>query len=86
MVWSLTVPLVALAAYAARSVATSTPRTATNAQTSYTLLYQNSLNATDDAHHIGAILLDASTQLAGASACAAIGESLITNAVLKAHS
>jgi hypothetical protein len=86
MVWSLTVPLVALAAYTARSAATTTPRTATNAQTSYTLLYQNNLNATDDANHIGAILLDANTQLAGSSACTAVGESLITQAAVKAHS
>lgn len=58
----------------------------TNAKTSLTLLYQNNLNATDDVNHIGAILLDAMTHSAGAAACAAIGESLISEAAVKSHS
>ncbi|KAK4541604.1 hypothetical protein LTR36_007901 [Oleoguttula mirabilis] len=58
----------------------------TNANTSLTLLYQNNLNATDDVNHIGAILLDAMTQSAGAAACAAIGETLLSEAAIKSHS
>ncbi|KAK5113862.1 hypothetical protein LTR85_010395 [Meristemomyces frigidus] len=58
----------------------------TNANTSLTLIYQNNLNATDDVNHIGAIVLDAMTQTAGAAACAAIGETLLTQAAIKSHS
>jgi hypothetical protein len=87
MAWSLTVPLVALAAFAARTAAaaTGTAPTLANAKSSLTLLYQNNLNATDDQNHIGAILLDANTLSGGATACAAIGESLISKASIKAH-
>lgn len=48
MAWSLAVSVVALAAYAARTSAV-----ATNSATSLTLLYQNNLNSTDDANHVG---------------------------------
>lgn len=57
----------------------------TNADTSLTFIYQNNLNASDDVNHIGAILLDPMTSSAGAKACAALGESLITEASLKSH-
>ncbi|KAK3064008.1 hypothetical protein LTR53_018666, partial [Teratosphaeriaceae sp. CCFEE 6253] len=40
-----------------------------NAGTSLTLVYQNNLNASDDANHIGAIVLDSMTSTAGAAAC-----------------
>ena len=56
-----------------------------NAKTSMTLLYQNNLNFTDDANHIGTILLDEMTSLKGAAACSAIGESLLSEAAIKAH-
>jgi len=55
----------------------------TNSGTSLTLLYQNNLNASDDVNHISAILLDSMTLTAGAAACAAIGESLLTEAAIK---
>lgn len=57
-----------------------------NVQTSFTLLYQNNLNASDDANHIGAILLDPMTARDGAAACSAIGETLLTEAALEEHS
>ncbi|KAK0280728.1 hypothetical protein LTR35_007754 [Friedmanniomyces endolithicus] len=57
----------------------------TNSGTSLTLLYQNNLNASDDVNHISAILLDSMTSTAGAAACAAIGESLLTEAAIKNH-
>lgn len=57
----------------------------TASQTSLTFLYNNNLNFTDDANHIGAILLDPSHPSAAASACSAIGETLLTQAALKAH-
>ncbi|TKA61436.1 hypothetical protein B0A55_11600 [Friedmanniomyces simplex] len=59
--------------------------TLSNAGTSLTLLYQNNLNASDDVNHIGAILLDSMTLTAGAAACAAIGETLLTEAAIKNH-
>lgn len=56
-----------------------------NAHTSLTFIYQNNLNFTDDVNHIGAILLDPMTIQDGATACAAIGETLITEAAIKNH-
>jgi carboxylesterase type B len=57
-----------------------------NAKTSLTLLYQNNLNLTDDANHIGAILLDPQSSFSAAEArCSALGESLLTKAALQAH-
>ena len=57
-----------------------------NTNSSLTLLYQNNLNFTDDVNHIGAILLDPTTPLAGAQACAALGETLLTQAAIQNHS
>ncbi|MCJ1291316.1 hypothetical protein MMC34_002859 [Xylographa carneopallida] len=57
----------------------------TNSQTSYTFLFQNNLNATDDYNHVGAILLDSMSQTAAAAACAAIGETLISMSTLQIH-
>jgi hypothetical protein len=57
----------------------------TNAKTSLTLLYQNNLNASDDANHVGAILLDSMNEKNGAAACAAIGETLLSRATIQAH-
>ncbi|MCJ1405841.1 hypothetical protein MMC11_009071, partial [Xylographa trunciseda] len=58
---------------------------ATNSQTSYTFLFQNNLNATDDYNHVGAILLDSMSQNASGPACAAIGEALISMSTLQTH-
>jgi len=57
----------------------------TNAQTSLTLLYQNNLNFTDDVNHIGTIVLDPMTATNGAEACAAISESLLSQAAIQNH-
>ncbi|PSR88646.1 Carboxylesterase family-domain-containing protein [Coniella lustricola] len=59
--------------------------TYSNANTSLTLLYQNNLNASDDANHIGAILLDPASPTTGAAQCAALGESLVAIESLDAH-
>ncbi|KAI9749687.1 MAG: hypothetical protein M4579_006777 [Chaenotheca gracillima] len=59
--------------------------TASNADSSVTLLYQNNLNSTDDINHVGAILLDAMPQTAAAGACKALGESLLPKSTLQAH-
>lgn len=56
-----------------------------NQDTSLTFIYQNNLNASDDINHIGAILLDPTTQDVGASQCAALGESLISISTLEEH-
>ncbi|KAK2036809.1 carboxylesterase family protein [Colletotrichum somersetense] len=56
-----------------------------NSATSLTLLYQNNLNFTDDVNHIGAVLLDPMILASGAKACAAIGESLISQAAIRNH-
>ncbi|KAK4898931.1 hypothetical protein LTR27_003662 [Elasticomyces elasticus] len=63
----------------------SAASTLSNGGSSLTLLYQNNLNASDDVNHIGAILLDSMTSTAGATACAAIGETLLTQAAIKNH-
>lgn len=57
----------------------------TNSDTSLTFLHQNNLNASDDANHVGAILLDAASQTEGASRCAALGETLLPILTLEAH-
>lgn len=57
-----------------------------NSDTSLTFIYQNNLNASDDSHHVGAILLDPTTQDAGAARCAALGESLLPLLTLQGHS
>lgn len=54
--------------------------------TSVTFVYQNNLNASDDANHVGALILDPMSRLTAASACATFGESLISKDTLNAHS
>ena len=56
-----------------------------SAQSSLTLLYQNNLNFTDDANHVGAILLDPMPASSAASACSALGERLLSRSTLQAH-
>jgi hypothetical protein len=80
-----TTKIAAAAALALSSTALATP-VVSNHGTSLTLIYQNNLNTTDDANHIGAIVLDPMSPGAGAQECAAIGESLLTQASIESHS
>ncbi|KAK6544862.1 hypothetical protein TWF694_001542 [Orbilia ellipsospora] len=83
---SIPLAVTALAALFSNVAAGPLPKRAlTNEGTSLTLLYQNNLNATDDANHVGAILLDEMPFSQAASACAAIGESLISWNTLATH-
>jgi hypothetical protein len=81
----ITTKIAAAAALALTSTALATP-VVSNHGTSLTLIYQNNLNTTDDANHIGAIVLDPMSPGAGAQACATIGESLLTQASIESHS
>ena len=56
-----------------------------NAKSSLTLLYQNNLNASDDVNHIGFILLDPFTQKDASAACSAIGEKLLSKALIQKY-
>jgi hypothetical protein len=82
--------LAVLAAAAYFPFALAAPATSSaslsNSQSSLTLLYQNNLNFTDDVNHISAILLDPSNVATAATACAALNETLISQAALEAHS
>jgi hypothetical protein len=80
-----TTRIAAAAALALSSTTLATP-VVSNHGTSLTLIYQNNLNTTDDANHIGAIVLDPMSPGAGEKACAAIGESLLTQASIESHS
>lgn len=72
------------ATVAARTAAAAAGNSSySNSDTSLTLLYQNNLNASDDLHHVGAILLDPATQDVGASQCAALGETLLPISTLQ---
>jgi hypothetical protein len=77
---------VAAAAALALSATTIAAPIVSNDGTSLTLIYQNNLNTTDDANHIGAIVLDPMSASAGEAACANIGESLLTRASIESHS
>ncbi|PNS17663.1 hypothetical protein CAC42_3058 [Sphaceloma murrayae] len=68
------------------SLSTRQSRNATTSQTSLTFLYNNNLNFTDDANHIGAILLDPVKPSVASAACANVGETLMTKESLQAHS
>jgi hypothetical protein len=80
---------VALTAFAGQSLALSDcvpkGKNYTNSASSLTLLYQNNLNLTDDANHIGAILLDPMPAASAALSCSAVHESLLTEAAIQAH-
>lgn len=56
-----------------------------NRDTSLTFLYQNNLNLTDDANHIGAILLDPMPIDQATSACETLNESLLNSTAIKQH-
>jgi hypothetical protein len=64
-----------------RSVATAV----CNSATSLTLLYQNNLNGTDDANHVGFLLLDNFKQQDASTACGALNETLLSKATIQAH-
>lgn len=78
-----------LAALAPRGLAAPTDeglsRHSHNAKTSLTFLFQNNLNATDSANHVGAIMLDPMLQGEAEAACEDIGETLISRAALAEH-
>lgn len=80
---ALSVFAVTFSRYAEAQIANSS---FSNDATSLTFIYQNNLNASDDVNHVGAILLDPSTQNVGNSQCAAIGESLLPFSTVEAHS
>lgn len=54
-----------------------------NSQSSLTLIYANNLNASDDANHIGAIVLDALPASRAAAACESVNESLFTQSTIQ---
>lgn len=56
-----------------------------NTATSVTLLYQNNLNFTDDANHVGFLLLDEFKQTDAKAACAALNEQLLSKSTIQAH-
>ncbi|KAG9228878.1 carboxylesterase family protein [Amylocarpus encephaloides] len=56
-----------------------------NSATSLTLLYQNNLNGSDDANHIGILLLDNFSNKDGAAACNSVGEQLLTRKAAESH-
>jgi len=56
-----------------------------NANTSFTLYFQNNLNATDNVNHIGFILLDPSTRKDAATTCSAIGETLLSSSSIRTY-
>lgn len=80
---ALSVFAVTFSRYAEAQIANSS---FSNDATSLTFIYQNNLNASDDVNHVGAILLDPSTQSAGNSQCVAIGESLLPFSTVETHS
>jgi carboxylesterase type B len=52
---------------------------------SVSILFQNNLNFTDDANHIGILLLDPMNQNAAAAACHALNESLLPRQSIASH-
>ncbi|KAF7884855.1 hypothetical protein EAF00_010673 [Botryotinia globosa] len=56
-----------------------------NSDTSLTLLYQNNLNASDDANHVGFILLDPHSPQDASAACKALNETLLSSSIIKGH-
>lgn len=53
---------------------------------SVTLLYQNNLNSTDDANHVGFLMLDEFLEKDAPAACKIFNERLLTKSTIKAHS
>ncbi|KAJ3050950.1 hypothetical protein HK097_008074 [Rhizophlyctis rosea] len=77
-------PILLMAAFLSTASAAALPPVS-NTQTSLTLLFQNNLNLTDNANHVGALLLDSMPYPKAASACALVHETLVTKAIIQAH-
>lgn len=73
-----------VAAAALTGVASALPKP-TNANTAMRFIYHNNLNLTDDANHVGAILLSPMKYAQAADACGAINENLFNKRVLQQH-
>lgn len=58
---------------------------ASNTESSFTLLYSNNLNASDDTNHLSALKTDPFPYARAADACETLGEGLLTERELKAH-
>ncbi|KAJ3039044.1 hypothetical protein HDV00_012671 [Rhizophlyctis rosea] len=67
------------------STATAALLPPSNTQTSINLLFQNNLNLTDNANHVGALLLDSMAYPKAEAACAALYETLVTKDVMRKH-
>lgn len=85
MMSTLFIVLMAGLATVAESARISLGETAVNTMSSLTLIYQNNLNASDDKHHIGAILLDPVPQASAAAACAMLTEHLLSKAAIQEY-
>ena len=68
------------------SVSLSIASSLSNIGSSVTLLYQNNLNGTDDANHVGFLMLDDFEQKDAAAACKVFNEGLLTKSAIEAHS
>ena len=58
---------------------------ASNSGSSFTLLYPNNLNASDDTNHVAAIKTDPFPLVKAAGACQILGEGLLQEGELEAH-
>jgi len=70
--------------FSALSIAGALAAAATNVQTSLTLLFQNNLNYTDDANHVGFILLILHTRRS-CRKVRSLGESLVSSSEINSH-
>ena len=83
---ALAVVSIAAIALAHPSDVRRAPVAVSNSGTSLTYVFQNNLNALDDTNHVGAILLDPMSASAGAAACEALKEGLLTQATIQNYS
>jgi Carboxylesterase family len=67
-------------------VSLSIASTLCNTASSVTLLFQNNLNGTDDANHVGFLMLDEFAEKDAPGACKVFSEGLLTKSTIKAHS
>jgi hypothetical protein len=68
------------------SVSLSIASSLCNSGSSATLLYQNNLNGTDDANHVGFLMLDDFEEKDALAACKVFNEGLLTKSPIQAHS
>jgi hypothetical protein len=61
------------------------PQKLSNSDSSLTLFYQNNLNVTDDANHVGFILLDPKNRDDASKSCQAIGEKLVSKSLINTY-